>query len=457
MTDKRLELLKGAVAEASESYGAVRIDKIKITNYRFFASEFALDFGGENVLLFGENGSGKSSIYKAMELLTGKRIKTIWDERNIFCDGGSPEISFGFTNGTELVLDTDTETLPDAFSFVKGLSVFTPMLDYKKLLSIHYAPAHSSSSINLYEMFRQLLRDYPVSDGVVLSQVKEPAKYFDALKNIINADLLNEVNALIKNFSTDFKISQFFFEQKFAEDGRSVEPVVRMDIDFMDNPIESYHTFLNEARLSALAISLYFAAIKRLLGTLSADCLKILVLDDLLISLDMSNRHKLLPLLQREFRDFQIFFFTHDRDLFELYRAKLNWKCFELYLDDSAAIPAAIVKQGRSSLERAKEFYAKKEYDCCGFLLRKELEKILKAYLPPKEQRDINCNELDLAGLISKAKSTASGEAKEMLAKLDIDRRHILNPLTHDDHRATYTAEIRAALTDVELLRNQLK
>lgn len=456
MTDNRLDLLKNAVAEARESYGAVRIEKIKIANYRFFAGEFSLDFDGENVLLFGENGSGKSTIYRAMELLTGRRIKAIRNERNIFCEHGSPEISFGFTNGTELVLDADTETLPEAFSFVKGLSVFTPMLDYKKLLGIHYAPAHSSSSINLYEMFRQLLRDYPVAGNLVLSQIKEPAKYFDALKAIINADLLTEVNELIRHFSTDFKISQFSFEQIFAENG-SVEPVVRMDIDFMDNPIEAYHTFLNEARLSALAISLYFAAIKRLLGTLSSDCLKILVLDDLLISLDMSNRHKLLPLLQREFRDFQIFFFTHDKDLFELYRAKLNWKCFELYLDDSADIPAAIVKQGKSSLERAKEFYAKKEYDCCGFLLRKELERILKAFLMPKEQRDKNCNELDLAGLISKAKSKASGDAKEMLAKLDIDRRHILNPLTHDDHRATYTEEIKSALTDVELLKNQLK
>ncbi len=457
MTDHRLDLLKNAVAEARESYGTVRINKIKITNYRFFASEFSLDFEGENVLLFGENGSGKSTIYRAMELLAGKRIKTIRDERNIFCDGGSPEISFGFSNGTELVLDADTEIFPDAFSFVKGLSVFTPMLDYKKLLSIHFAPSHSSSSINLYEMFRQLLRDYPVPNNLVLSQIKEPANYFDAMKGIINADLLDEVNEFIRHFSADFKISQFSFEQKFADDERSVEPVVRMDIDFMDNPIESYHTFLNEARLSALAISLYFAAIKRLLGTLSSDCLKILVLDDLLISLDMSNRHKLLPLLQQEFRDFQIFFFTHDKDLFELYRTKLNWKCFELYLDDNARIPAAIVKQGKSFLERAKEFYAQKEYDCCGFLLRKELEKILKAYLPPKDQRDKNCNELDLAGLISKARSMTSGEAKEMLAKLDIDRRHILNPLTHDDHRTTYTAEIRSALTDVELLRNHLK
>lgn len=355
-----------------------------------------------------------------------------------------------------LTLDADTDSLPDAFHFIKGLSVFTPMLDYKKLLSIHYSPSHSMNPINLYEMFRVLLRDYPIGDNAVLSQIKEPKKYFDVLMGIMNSELLVGVNTLLLYFSDDFKISRFYFEQKFSEDGR-VEPIVRMEIDFMDNVIESYHSFLNEARLSALAIALYFAAIKRLLGTLSSDCLKILVLDDLLISLDMSNRHKLLSLLKQEFRDFQIFFFTHDRSLYDLYRAKLDWKCFELYLDDSAEVPGAIIKRGQTALERARVFYARKEYESCAIMLRSELENILKAYLPPREQLDKNCNELNLAGLFSKAKSRAPSEIKDLLEKLDIDRRQILNPLMHDDHRNTYSEEIRSALKDVEILKEWLK
>ncbi len=111
----------------------------------------------------------------------------------------------------------------------------------------------------------------------------------------------------------------------------------------------------------------------------------------------------------------------------------------------------------KSPLERAKGFYAQKEYDCCALMLCKELENILKAYLLPREQRDKNCNELDLAGLIAKAKARSSGDANEMLAKLDIDRRHILNPLVHDDHRNTYSEEIRSALKDVEMLKELLK
>ena len=75
----------------------------------------------------------------------------------------------------------------------------------------------------------------------------------------------------------------------------------------------------------------------------------------------------------------------------------MAWKKYELYLDDSEDIQKPLLKLGSSEAERAKEFFAKKEYDCCALLLRKGFEKILKSYLTPREQLDKNCNELDLA------------------------------------------------------------
>ncbi|MEA1968847.1 MAG: hypothetical protein U9N77_11600 [Thermodesulfobacteriota bacterium] len=133
-------------------------------------------------------------------------------------------------------------------------------------------------------------------------------------------------------------------------------PVINLILDYKEYLIEKYHTFLNEARLSALAISIYMVAIKRLLDVLETDSLKILVLDDLLISLDMGNRLKLLEILKNEFVDFQIFFFTHDKELYEIYKNKLAWKKYEFYLDDHDDIPGVILKQGRSEIERAKVF-----------------------------------------------------------------------------------------------------
>lgn len=40
-----------------------RINNIRIKNFKFFKDEFVLNVGGKHLLLYGENGSGKSSIY----------------------------------------------------------------------------------------------------------------------------------------------------------------------------------------------------------------------------------------------------------------------------------------------------------------------------------------------------------------------------------------------------------
>ena len=456
MNDERLEILKQKVAEPAVGYGPVRIKRIRISNYRFFRDEFVLDFGGANLLVYGENGSGKSTIYRALEFLTKRRFESIAGEKNIFGEEGDPLIEFGFTNGRELIIDSDLTELPDGFDFINGLSVFTPMLDYKKLLKVHYTPATASGRINVYEMLRELFKNYEVEDGSVLSDIKDPSKYFGALEKIVNSVLLDETNRILAMFDTDIGIQKFTFKTEFTLDNR-LDPVINIEIDYRDQLVERYHTFLNEARLSALAVSLYFSAIKTLLGTLKSESLKILVLDDLLISLDMSNRIKLLAILKTEFTEFQIFFFTHDKELFEIYKNKMPWEKYELYMDDTADFPTAIVKKGSSETERAKEFYATKEYDCCALLLRKGFEKLLKSYLSPREQLDKNCNELDLAGLVGRAKTKSAGEAKTILEKLDGDRRHILNPLSHNDDRNIYGQELKSAMDDLEKLKEMLR
>ena len=40
-----------------------RINNIRIKNFKFFKDEFVLNVDGKHLLLYGENGSGKSSIY----------------------------------------------------------------------------------------------------------------------------------------------------------------------------------------------------------------------------------------------------------------------------------------------------------------------------------------------------------------------------------------------------------
>jgi energy-coupling factor transporter ATP-binding protein EcfA2 len=460
MSDERLDSLK--INEPVEKYNSsVRIEKIRFFNYKFFHGEFDLSVNGENLLVYGENGSGKSSVYKALELLAEKSFAGFEKSINIFAQDDEVQVEFAFNNGQELIISPDLEEMPDHVDFISGLSIFKPMLDYKKLLSVHYAPTMNQDRINLYYMFRKLLDNYPVEQGgkkTILAEIEDLTEYFRLLESILETDFLKTINKYLEiYFKTDFNIDRFEYKTKIDKNTGTVTPVINLILDYQEYSIEKYHTFLNEARLSALAISIYMVAIKRLIDVLETDSLKILVLDDLLISLDMGNRLKLLEILKNEFSDFQIFFFTHDRELYELYKDKLDWKKYEFYLDENDEIPGVILKQGRSEIERAKAFYAQKDYDACALLLRKGFEKIIKNYLTQKEQRNKNCEELNLSGLIGKAISKVENEAKTILQELNSDRQHILNPLCHIDTRNIHSEELKNVISDLERLKELFK
>lgn len=462
MSDARLSVF--SVAEETAEYGSdVKISWIKFTNYRFFNGEFVLPVNGENLLIYGENGSGKSTVYKALELLTQNQFTDFDDNLNVFAPAGETvEVEFGFTNNQELIISSDLEGMPDHIGLIKGLSIFKPMLDYKKMLRVHYDPEINGDRINLYSMFRKLLSDYPFAlkdkKVVKLSTIKDFNLYFNSLEEILNKDFLKPVNAFLdRYFQSDIFIEKFECRTEIDEKSSMPTPVINLSIDYGDCLIDKYHTFLNEARLSALAISIYMVAVKNLIATLKTESLKILALDDLLISLDMSHRLKLLEILKNEFADFQIFFFTHDKELYEIYKDKLDWKKYEFYLDDHDKIPGVILKQGRSEIERAKMFYAQKEYEACALMLRKGFEKTLKSYLTPSEQRNQNYEELNLAGMVERAISKSSGESENILRQLNSERRHIFNPLCHVDPKTIHSDELKNAISDMEKLKDLIR
>ncbi|MGA1824834.1 MAG: hypothetical protein ACMUIP_09225 [bacterium] len=67
-----------------------------------------------------------------------------------------------------------------------------------------------------------------------------------------------------------------------------------------------------------------------------------------------------------------------------------------------------------------------------------------------------NCEELDLSGLIGRALSKSAGENKNILEKLNSDRKHILNPLGHHDLRNIHSPELKSVMEDLEKLKGLL-
>lgn len=61
-----------------------RINKLELTNFKFFKDTFPLEVGGKHVLLYGENGSGKSSIYWGLYTFFQARLKNANDYGKYF-------------------------------------------------------------------------------------------------------------------------------------------------------------------------------------------------------------------------------------------------------------------------------------------------------------------------------------------------------------------------------------
>lgn len=84
--------------------------------------------------------------------------------------------------------------------------------------------------------------------------------------------------------------------------------------------IEKPQTYFNEAKLTAIALSIRFA----LLDTVTAANGRFLALDDMLISLDMSNRMKVVNyLLEVVVEKYKIYLFTHDKSFYSTLKKRI--------------------------------------------------------------------------------------------------------------------------------------
>ena len=470
--------------EVKKEMASIKINKIQLSNFRFFTDDEdnnTFEPDSQNMLIYGENGSGKSSLFKAFEFLA---IPTINKEKfdsnkNYFKKDKELALIFDFNNGESLTIG-DELSLGDDYNYVKNLSVFMPMIDYKKLFEVSHDKSIKIETLqknkNLYPFFETILENYPlIKDGKILKELKDD-EYFDEFKRIIKEDLFQEINKFLKMFEQNFDITDI----KFSSFSKSVS----LDINYFKKPLESYHTFLNEARLSALAISIYFAIIKQLFSLLGEDSLKILVLDDLLISLDMNNRLSLIDILKKEFTDsdFQIFFFTHDKNLFDefLSNKKIKWKAYEIYVekDESLEFEFPIIKPSNNYLQRAKNYFKEYDYPACANYLRKELERIKKLHdkhdenmhnekkifkkfkkiLLSQDFTDMqNINSAEILGKLKGFKKELDKD-RNFLVEIDLKdinslKNRILNPQSHDDaSKPIYKKELEEAIEMIENL-----
>ncbi len=254
--------------------------------------------------------------------------------------------------------------------------------------------------------------------------------------------------------------------------GKTIVP----EIEFNGKKVDKYQDFLNEARLTALALSVFLAAVS-LADSNPADPapLRLLVLDDVLIGLDLNNRLPLLELLRNEFPQHQILLFTHDLVWFEIAREHTTdwgtWNHARLFEEptgpDEPHLPRfERIKPNMDDLKvadgyirigdlRAAAVYVRAAYEATlrNICDKNGIEVVFKAN--PKE---VKADAL-WRGILRRHAARMKGKKLEFLdptliPRLSAVRSAVLNRLSHSGASSLTATELTAAWQTVRDLRN---
>ena len=504
------------------------INRIHICGFKAFPNDFELQLEGKNLLMYGENGSGKSSIYYALHCMFQAPLKP--DAGKKYFDPASEQHLKNLNNldaDSKIWIDFDGRH-PFIYNIDKEGYQFT-LLGGKHPLPaqingcfvnhqflFHFFNFRNSQRINLFPVFIKDILPFCKDDntGLHIGEMYDEITASIIKKGRhIHPDYISNIeyfNKAVKKVVEDINIyaSDRYNESFKDEDDNELVIRLRYDSNFdkpeddtneywlkYDNIIElvkengeikerksSYkklnepfigleisekmpdgnlrkivkpHTYFNEAKLTAIALSVRFA----LLNIEKPADGRFLALDDMLISLDMSNRAKVVDFLLKISDKYKIYLFTHDKMFFEYFKHKTKknqdaWVYKEIYMDYDKT---PYIRNSEDYLGQAEHYIKQHEYEIAGNFLRKEAEAFCKNFLPKKKQLTGDFAHLELNGLIMNCKDYAAESGVidiSIFNELDEHRKFILNPSSHDSYDvAKYGHEVKRCLQTLRKLR----
>ena len=420
------------------------IQEIEIEGFKAFPNKFNLALD-KHLLLYGENGSGKSSIYYALHALLQSVYKSdqgakyfrdedseenlinIYKLDDVKYNGFKPHIKITLDNEDQWELSRDgLSSTPDTAdaSELRLLNKTSAFINYSYIS--RFRSARNSETMDLWNVFIKDILPFYVPSGkdktladtyyeLVSNRYpyrvqKDISKFNENLSDFIDrvnskaSDIYNqyfkendEANIVIRvkyaedddkpnnPHNEEFRLSFKRRTQKSAYDWRY--PKIGLHIEVNNIIIQKPQSFFNEARLTAIALAIRFACLQ---GGNPQDG-QFLALDDMLISLDMSNRMKVIRYLLDYVADkYKIYLFTHDRlfyhclkRIIETQYSREEWMFGGLYLNDlDSHMEPEFMPETTSKINEAREAYKRHDYFRCGTLLRQSCEQHLKELLP---------------------------------------------------------------------------
>jgi energy-coupling factor transporter ATP-binding protein EcfA2 len=523
-----------------------KISKFTLNNFKFFFGEVAINFNRKNMLIYGENGSGKSSIYWSLYTFLQSVFKDNAEIRKYF-EPKHPEnlinrYSTEPSNSSIIIeLKDDASAITTKEISLSQINTKTDQLIRELTLGSDFINHHTLSriyayyhkeEINLFNIFEYELLAF-IAFKTPLAKQGETGGNVNAEvwweyiktaipkindKDIIEAYLkefndnfdtyLKDITELANTYITERFKEKFniFFEYRPATyplpaDGETLAlnlkvkaPEIIMTVKMITDKIaeeekkiiDSPQSFLNEARLSTIALALRLAILDEKYVEAYP---KVLILDDMLMSMDMSNREFLLNLILDNYQDkYQIIFMTHQRGLFEDAKKTIQqhyirkskdggetnteiqsiewnkyWEAVEMYEgEDEKGIPIPKILPSGSSLQKAIYYFKENiDYSACGNNLRGALEEFFREFIPKNHFRDDKGNPIDeknlmLHELLQQAKKyfTFVGFDVKPLDKLDRYREQSLNRASHYNPKTEfYKKELNEIFGLIELLK----
>ncbi len=283
------------------------MQKININSFKAFKDSIEISLpANKNLLLYGENGSGKSSIFEAIRLIF------FWSKiSNQFNGAHTPEEQAQIENDfwstfNNKITNNDFEINVNDTGFRSFVSI-----DYQPFL-ISLENIHIDNQIIINELLNRLDLSINNVDQFCIDNY---------------AQIQNNVNNTLTDIKENLQIeidNEVDFGIRFIDLRRNITS--KIDI----------RKYFNEAKINLVVLLVLFESIK-----IAQDSTKkrILVLDDFITSLDAANRVVLTKYVLENFSAFQILIFTHNVSFFNLvhflifehYKRNSKWEFANLY------------------------------------------------------------------------------------------------------------------------------
>jgi hypothetical protein len=219
----------------------MKLKNIKIENYRFFKEEQEFDFTSkdnipQNILLYGENGSGKTSLYNALKdfffyYKNQSESKTkIKENKNIFCEPtDKPKIEITFENDTNIKFSETGFENEDLKEKIEEVSKSKLFLTYQDIYNLNNMFKKDISYKDFKDIFTILYFD---DLNHLFSEFEDNLKDFK--NKIEDKDTLEENYNVIKRLIEEF-------DETFSYELDPIEKEDPIDKDVVPNVYDTVY------------------------------------------------------------------------------------------------------------------------------------------------------------------------------------------------------------------------